>query len=69
MGKKGIIPWNFDDLTGRRFGRLTVVQKASKKSSNTTRWLCLCDCGNINNIPTMTETEIQRLKDNWKGEL
>jgi len=25
--------------------------------------------GNINNIPTMTETEIQRLKDNWKGEL
>lgn len=48
MGKKGIIPWNFDDLTGRRFGRLTVVQKVSKKSS---------------------ETEIQRLKDNWKGEL
>mgnify|MGYP000864723466 FL=1 len=48
MGKKGIIPWNFDDLTGRRFGRLTVVQKVSKKSSNTTRWLCLCDCGNYN---------------------
>ena len=35
------------DLTGKRFGRLTVVEKtvATNKSTNA-RWLCKCDCGN-----------------------
>lgn len=35
-----------DDLTGQRFGRLTVVRpdKYSPKSHGT-RWLCKCDCG------------------------
>lgn len=34
------------DLTGKRFGRLTVVEKtvATNKSTNA-RWLCKCDCG------------------------
>lgn len=31
------------DLTGRRFGMLTVVQRDSD-SSKRTRWLCDCDC-------------------------
>lgn len=35
-----------EDLTGKRFGRLTVVEldKYSPKSHGT-RWLCKCDCG------------------------
>ncbi len=35
-----------DDLTGQRFGRLTVIRpdKYSPKSHGT-RWLCKCDCG------------------------
>lgn len=33
------------DLTGQRFGRLTVIERAENKGSKT-RWLCLCDCGN-----------------------
>lgn len=32
-----------DDLTGRRFGRWQVIQKASE--SGQTKWLCRCDCG------------------------
>lgn len=32
------------DLTGQRFGRLTVLRFASKKNSNY-YWLCKCDCG------------------------
>ena len=36
----------FDDLTGKRFGRLMVVGRAEKKKSNTSRWDCVCDCGN-----------------------
>lgn len=35
----------FIDLTGQRFGRLTVIQRAENKGV-ITRWLCECDCGN-----------------------
>lgn len=34
------------DLTGKRFGRLTVLQKLSTSSCRILRWLCRCDCGN-----------------------
>lgn len=35
------------DLTGQRFGRLTVIQKAKPQPGCTNaRWLCKCDCGN-----------------------
>jgi len=34
----------FKDLTGQRFGRLLVVQRASSTKS---KWKCRCDCGNI----------------------
>jgi len=35
------------DLTGQKFGRLTVIQESGKTRSNRTAWLCQCDCGNI----------------------
>lgn len=33
------------DLTGRRFGRLTVLRRSPKRQPHKTFWLCLCDCG------------------------
>ena len=33
------------DLTGMKFGRLTVIKRCGNKGSNTT-WLCKCECGN-----------------------
>ena len=48
------------DLTGQRFGRLTVVKRApnkySKNGSRTTMWECVCDCGNttITGAPNLT---------------
>jgi len=33
------------DLTGKRFGRLTVLSRA-ENAGNMSRWLCECDCGN-----------------------
>ena len=45
MGKKGLTPPNFVDLTNCRFGRLLVVKKSNIKTSNTTKWECVCDCG------------------------
>ena len=33
------------ELTGKRFGRLTVIKEVGKSCGHTT-WLCRCDCGN-----------------------
>ena len=34
----------FQDLTGQRFGMLTVLERAENKGK-TTQWRCVCDCG------------------------
>ena len=34
------------DLTGLKFGRLTVVRKVGVNKNYNSVWLCLCDCGN-----------------------
>lgn len=33
------------DLTGQRFGRLTVVRHAGKSAHGSVMWKCQCDCG------------------------
>ena len=39
---------NFKDLTGQRFGHLTVLQQNEQNYVNKhTLWDCQCDCGNI----------------------
>ena len=36
----------FVDLTGQRFGRLTVIRRdGTDNSKKNAMWLCLCDCG------------------------
>ena len=35
-----------NDLTGRRFGRLSVIGLDYIDSAKNTRWYCKCDCGN-----------------------
>lgn len=36
---------NWKDLTGKKFGRLTVISEAKKKNQKLASWLCKCDCG------------------------
>ena len=38
---------NFVDLTGQKFGRLTVIRKAENTSEAHIKWLCECECGNF----------------------
>ncbi len=43
------------DLTGQRFGRLTVIGRAAPRTGSTNaRWLCKCDCGNETTVISTT---------------
>jgi hypothetical protein len=35
----------FKDITGQRFGRLTVIQPAGRNVSGNVLWMCRCECG------------------------
>lgn len=34
------------DLTGKKFGYLTVVERVQNAKNGKARWKCMCDCGN-----------------------
>ena len=34
-----------NDLTGKRFGRLVVIERSGSNSRRRATWLCRCDCG------------------------
>lgn len=34
------------DLTGKKFGRLTVIERVGVDKKKSATWLCKCDCGN-----------------------
>ncbi|ARK33948.1 AP2/ERF family transcription factor [Lactiplantibacillus plantarum] len=40
------------DLTGQKFGRLTVIRKAHRKIDHKVVWVCQCVCGNKIETPT-----------------
>ncbi len=53
-------PSNFKDLTGRRFGRLMVIERTkdyvSPSGNHCSQWLCKCDCGNTTVVVTSSLT-------------
>ena len=34
------------DLTGKKFGRLTVLSRGENSKAGQVQWFCICDCGN-----------------------
>lgn len=44
-GKEGVPNVNFQDLTGKKFGKLTVLNRV-KSYDEATKWNCVCECGN-----------------------
>jgi len=40
------------DLVGQRFGKYTVIGRATKSPTGAPRWLCKCDCGNERIVQT-----------------
>jgi hypothetical protein len=40
------------DLIGEKYGRLTVLEKLPERRNRRVVWLCRCDCGNYDQVPT-----------------
>ena len=45
LRKERALEANSPDLTGQRFGELTVIRKEGNTKYNSTQWLCKCSCG------------------------
>ena len=43
---------NMKDLSGQRFGKLTVLHRLDEKIGSSYAWLCQCDCGNMLKVST-----------------
>ena len=41
-----------EDLTGQRFGELTVIRDSGERQNHKILWLCRCDCGNELKVTT-----------------
>lgn len=41
----GCLKSAFKDLTGKRFGRLVVLERVENNKNGGARWRCVCDCG------------------------
>lgn len=37
----------FIDITGKKYGRLTVIRRLENAPKGVVRWECKCDCGNV----------------------
>lgn len=44
--KEVVAAMRFEDLTGKKFGRLTVIENLGTNKNGTYEWLCQCECGN-----------------------
>lgn len=39
-----------NDLSGQRFGRLTVIELAKERKNGRIMWICQCECGNYTEV-------------------
>ena len=46
LQKERVTETHLKDLTGQKYGRLTVLERAEKTKGGKICWLCRCDCGN-----------------------
>lgn len=70
----------FVDLTGKTFGRLTVIGEAGRSKAGYALWKCRCECGNFKIVQSrhlnsgaskscgclMYETQMRNRRDNTK---
>lgn len=45
------MPQPLIDMSGERYGRLTVIKRDGNTKQGKPLWLCQCDCGNLTHVP------------------
>lgn len=63
----GKSPANFIDLTGMKFGKLTVLERAENDRFGNVRWVCQCDCYGPNSIVTVRGYDLKSGKTKGCG--
>ena len=48
----GYRSYAFKDETGKKYGKLTVIERVENSKFGTARWKCKCDCGNMTEANT-----------------
>lgn len=38
------------DLAGKKFGKLTAIERDGSDNSGRAVWICQCDCGNVTRV-------------------
>jgi hypothetical protein len=56
------------DLTGRRFGKLTVIERAPNNRHKQALWICRCDCGSEHAVvgQALTKGAVRSCKCSWR---
>lgn len=39
-----------EDITGKKYGKLTVIEQSGKDKHNNILWKCQCECGNVTSV-------------------
>ena len=60
-------PANAKDLTGEKFGKLTVIKRLDEKSKHGAIWVLKCDCGNTSKAVTsdLTSGKVKTCGCSW----
>lgn len=53
---------NFIDLTGQKYGRLTVIERAENTQNGNACWLCQCDCMGPNSLVIVRANDLKNGK-------
>lgn len=53
--------FKFKDLTGKKIGKLLVIERTNKRNKNngSVIWKCKCDCGNYVEVPSKNLTRLE----------
>ena len=54
LQKEGVARARKNDLTNKKFGRLTAIKATNKRHHGRIVWLCKCECGNYHEVPSVS---------------
>ena len=54
LAREGAARVRKNDLTNKKFGKLTAIKATDKRHHGRIVWLCKCECGNYHEVPSVS---------------